>query len=235
MAQFDWKAEANPGESRSEFKERIQSEGDPRALLLDIVDHIRNQIQEVRKRLKKQNVGRRTREDRHDAPDVSDLATTKFRERAEQGHETDADREEFTEEDRDSLEENLIEDKHYSRDIAEEIADATLTRRRKVVFLTKAMDGYAFFNVEHKQGGLTAIVFNTNHLFYEQLIESLEPEIGDESDADLIDRIHKAADTLKRLFAAWARYEMEEVQQKNQLFEMRQEWGKMASIFLEDE
>ena len=235
MAQLDWKAEANPGESRSEFQERIQSEGDPRAILLPIVDHIRDQIQEVRKRLKKQNVGRRTKEDRHDEPDVSDLATTKFRERAEQGHETEADREEFTEEDRDSLEKDLKEDKHYRQDVAHEIAQATFTRKRKVLFLEKAMEGYAFFNVEHKQGGLTEVVFNSNHPFYDQLIDTLRPQIGDETDAELMERIHTAADTLELLFAAWARYEMEEVRQKNRLFEMRQEWGKMARFFLTQE
>ena len=235
MAQFEWRAEANPGESMSEFRERIQSEGDPRALLLPIVDHIRQQIQEVRKRLKKQTEGRRKKPERHDEPTIEDLATTKFRQRAEQGHPTDADSAEFTEEDRKSLEQDLRDDKHYSENVAEKIANATLTRKRKVVFLTKAMEGYAFFNVEHKQGGLTAVVFNTNHPFYEQLMESLEPDIGDESDADLIDRIHKAADTLELLFAAWARYEMEEVQQQNRLFEMRQEWGKMARFFLTEQ
>lgn len=235
MAQFDWKAEANPGESMSEFRDRIQSDGDPRALLLPIVDHVRQQIQEVRKRLKKQNVGRRTSEDRHDEPDVSDLATTKFRQRAEQGHETDADREEFTEEDRENLEKDLKEDKHYREDVAQEIAQATFTRKRKVIFLEKEMEGYAFFNVEHKQGGLTEVVFNSNHPFYDHLIETLRPQIGDETDADLIDRIHTAADTLELLFAAWARYEMEEVRQKNRLFEMRQEWGKMARFFLTEE
>ena len=57
MAQLEWRAEANPGESMSEFRQRIQSEGDPRALLLPIVDHIRQQIQELRKRLKKQTKG----------------------------------------------------------------------------------------------------------------------------------------------------------------------------------
>lgn len=235
MSQFDWKSEANPDEPMSEFRERIQSEGDPRALLLPIVDHIRQQIQEVRKRLKKQTAGRRPKKDRHDKPTVEDLATTKFRERAEQGHETEADKEEFGEEDRKKLEADLKDDKHYSDDIAKEIADATLTRKRKVVFLTKAMEGYAFFNVEHKQGGVTAIVFNTNHPFYEQLIESLEPEIGEETDSELIDRVHKAADTLELLFAAWARYEMEEIRQQNRLFEMRQEWGKMARFFLTDD
>jgi hypothetical protein len=235
MAQFDWRAEANPGESMSEFRERVQGEGDPRALLLPIVDHIRQQIQEVRGRLKKQTAGRRTKTDRHDKPTVEDLATTKFRERAEQGHETEYDKEQFREEDRQKLEEDLKEDKHYSEDVAREIADATLTRKRKVVFLTKAMEGYAFFNVEHKQGGLTAIVFNTNHPFYEQLIESLQPEIGEETDSELIDRVHKAADTLELLFAAWARYEMEEVRQQNRLFETRQEWGKMARFFLTED
>ncbi len=185
MAQFDWKAEADSGESRSEFQERIQREGDPRAILLPVVDHIRNQIQEVRKRLKKQNVGRRTKEGRHDEPDVSDLATTKFRERAEKGHEIKSDREEFTEHDRDSLEKDLTEDKHYRQDVAHEIAQAAFKRKRKVIFIVKAMEGYAFFNVEHKQGGVTEVVFNSNHPFYEQLIESLRPQIGDETDADL--------------------------------------------------
>ena len=235
MAQFEWRTEANPSESMSEFRDRIQSDGDPRALVLPIVEHIRQQIQEVRKRLKKQTAGRRTKQDRHDKPGVEDLATTKFRKRAEQGHVTNADGTKFTEEDRKSLEEDLRDDKHYPENVAEEIAKATLTRKRKVVFLTKAMEGYAFFNVEHKQGGLTAIVFNTNHPFYEQLMESLEPDIGDESDADLIDRIHRAADTLELLFAAWARYELEEVRQQDRLFEMRQEWGKMARFFLTEQ
>ena len=235
MAQFEWRTEANSSESMSEFCKRIQSDGDPRALLVPIVEHIREQIQQVRKRLKKQTAGRRTKQDRHDKPGVEDLATTKFRKRAEQGHSTDADLTEFTEEDRKSLKEDLRDDKDYSENVADKIANATLTRKRKVVFLTKAMEGYAFFNVEHKQGGLTAIVFNTNHPFYEQLLESLEPDIGDESDADLIDRIHKAADTLELLFAAWARYELEEVRQQDRLFEMRQEWGKMARFFLTEQ
>ena len=61
MAQFEWRTEANADESMSEFRDRIQSDGDPRALLLPIVDHIRQQIGEVRKRLKKQTKGRRTK------------------------------------------------------------------------------------------------------------------------------------------------------------------------------
>jgi len=232
MAQFDWQSEATSGESFAEFRDRIKADSDPRPLLLPIVDHIRKQISEVRKRLKKQTAGRRTMNERHDKPSVEDLATSKFKERAEQGHTTDADEQGFNEENKQELEKDLVEDKDYSGDVATDIANAILTRKRKVVFLTKAMDGYAFFNVEHKHGGLTAIVFNTNHPLYEQLIETLEPQLGEETDADLVERVHKAADTLELLFAAWARYEMEEVCKRNELFDMRQEWGKMARFFL---
>lgn len=233
MAQFDWTSEALPGESHSEFRARLQQDGDPRALLLPIVEHIRQQIQQARGLLKRQTAGRRTKQERYDQPAVEDLATSKFKERAEQGHETASDREDFTEDDAKSFEEDLKADKQYRGDVAEEIAQATLSRKRKVVFVTKAMEGYAFFNVEHKQGGLTVIVFNTNHPFYDQLMESLEPQIGgEETDSDLLDRIHRAADTLELLFAAWARYEMEEVTQQSRLFETRQEWGKMARFFL---
>lgn len=236
MAQFDWKSDALPGESHSEFRSRLQQDGDPRALLLPIVEHIHQQIQQARGLLKRQTAGRRTKKERHDKPSVEDLATSKFKERADQGHETVADREEFTQDDAKSFEEDLKTDKQYRDDVAEEIARATLSRKRKVVFVTKAMEGYAFFNVEHKQGGLTVIVFNTNHPFYDQLIESLEPQIGDdETDSDLLDRVHKAADTLELLFAAWARYEMEEVRQQTRLFETRQEWGKMARFFLTEQ
>ena len=235
MSQFDLEAEKEDWESKSEFLERIKSEGDPRALLSPIVDHIRQQIAEMRKRVRKQTEGRRSKNNRYDQPAVEDLATKKFNDRVKQGYRTEHDGQEFSEKDRKSFEEDLKKDKHYSDDVAQQIANATLTRKRKVVFLTKALEGYAFFNVEYMQGGLTAIVFNTSHPFYKQLIESLQPNIGEETDQELLERVHKAADTLELLFAAWARYEMEEVRQQNRLFEMRQEWGKMARFFLIDD
>ncbi len=41
MAQFDWKAEAENGETHTEFRERLQHDGDSRALLLPIAEYIR--------------------------------------------------------------------------------------------------------------------------------------------------------------------------------------------------
>ena len=229
MAKFDWQSEAEDDESQSEFEERLMSEGDPRALLFKTVNHIKKQINEVRKKLKEQAKDRRPNKQRHN--DVEDEATKKNRERAERGHKTEQDDQTFGEKERAELERDLIEEKDYSEDIAKEIAQATFDNQRNVIFVTKMMEGYAFFNIEHKHGGLTQVVFNNNHPFYRQLYEALEPEIGEETDSDLIERINKASETLKLLFAAWARYEMEETEQEG-LSDMRQEWGKMARFFL---
>ncbi len=232
MSQFNWKDEAEQKELRQDFCDRIQSEGDPRALLIDLVDYIREQIQQMRKRLGDQTKGRRTKNERHLKPGPQDLATSKFRERAEQGYKTDSDQKEFKREDRDAFERDLITDKHYAEDVARNIADAVIHRNRKVEFLTGGMDGHAFFKVEHPPGGLTTIVFNTNHPFHNKLIEILDPNMDNETDAMLIDRINQASDTLKLLFAAWARYEMEEVHQRENLFDIRQDWGKMTRFIL---
>lgn len=234
MSQFDISVERDEDESNSDFLERIQSEGDPRALLSPIADHIRDQIAQMRKRLSDQVKGVRKNKQRHDDHSTEDRATEKFQERVKEGHATDYDQENLEETDRDELIKDLVDDKNYANDVARKIVDAVFRKSRRVIFLTKAMDGYAFFNVEHLQGGITAIVFNINHPLYSQLIETLDPKIGEETDKELLDRVQNAADTLELLFAAWARYEMEEVNQKDKFFEIRQEWGKMARFFLAD-
>ncbi|MDA8041572.1 MAG: hypothetical protein MPJ22_04015, partial [Pirellulales bacterium] len=235
MAQFSLEKEAGmSGVSEKEFLEHVEEEGDLRLLLAYTAHYVQEQIKLMRLQVKKQTAGRRKRQ-RHDQPSTADLATAKFRERAKD-RPTEADSRELTEESRKEFERDLEHDKHYPKPLAKQIADEAFARKHKVVFLTKRMDSYAFFSVENHHGGLTPIVFNSSHPFYERLLESLDPqELGDETDADLMARIHRAADTLKLLFAAWARYEMEEMQRRIQMPDMRQEWGKMARFFLTEE
>ena len=236
LAQYDWTTDAEDGESRSSFIERSVADGDPRALLIEIVEHIREQITQLRKRTEQQTKGTRGTggRKRHEEPGVEDTVTSKFRQRAEEGHETPTDSEEFDDQDRDSYEDDLKTDKHYPDDVAKSIADAILTRNRKVAFLEKAMEGYAFFNVESVQGGITNIVFNSNHPFFDQLVKALNPDTEDDTEKELLDRVHMASDTLRTVFSAWARYELEEIRHKQRLADMRQEWGKMTRFFLED-
>ncbi len=234
MAQFDWKEEAEPGEQRSAFRDRILANGDPRGPLIEIAEYIQEQVDEIRRRIKAQTKGKRSTQKRHDDPDVEDQATDKFRERAESGHEAPSDEAGFSDDDKESLQDDLIENDHYSSEGAKNIVDAVVSRKRKVQFSTGHLDGHHFFSTK-QFGDLTKITFNTKHPIYDQLLEALVPETEDDTDADLLDRVHRASDTLKLLFAAWARYELEETQKHDDLMEMRQEWGKMAKVFLREE
>lgn len=233
MSHYDWESEAEPDESEHAFVERMSGEADPKIKLWPIAKHIKRQIRGIKKKLKDQTKGRRLGGDRH-KPGPEDKATTKFNQRAKGGHRTDYDDESFTETDGKNLVDDLVVDKGYSSRTAREIADTVVERHWRVIFLEKSMEGYSFFNVEQKHGGITEVVFNTNHPFHEQLIESLETKIDNESHPDLASRLEKASDTIRILFSAWARYEMEEMSQQDKLSEMRQEWGKMARFFLKE-
>lgn len=236
LAQYDWRTEAEDGETRSEFCNRRQEEGDPRGLLIPIVEHIREQISQLRKRTEQQTKNTRGgSRQRHEDPGPEDTATSKFKKRAEEGHKAEGDEDKFDNEARDRYEEDLKEDKNYPDEVAAKIADAILTKGRKVSFLDKALDGYAFFTVESKQGGVTNVVFNSNHPFFDQLIKTLRPDPEDDTEQQLLQRVNMASDTLQIVFAAWARYEIEEARQKGKLADMRQEWGKMTRDFLIDD
>lgn len=236
MAQFDWESEAEAGERYTEFKDRLREEGDPRAELMDIAQYIHEQLRQVRARLKDQTKGLRSGGGRrHDETSVEDRASTKFKERADSGHKTEQDAQVFDTQAKQSLVEDLVTRKKYPERAAHEIADAVKKRGKRVIFVVAELDGYAFFKVEQRPGGITEIIFNTAHPAYEQLVTALDSDLEGATDRDLVERIGNASDTMRMLFAAWARYEMEDVQNKGKINEMRQEWGKMARVFLSDD
>jgi len=233
MSQFDWKTEADPGESYLEMKERLLAEGDHHVYLIDIVLYIRDQLSQVRARLADQTKGTRSGQKRHEDVSVEDRASTKFKQRAQEGHTTSEDSNVFDAKASEQLKNDLIDDKKYSEQVAEEIAKAVASRDRRVLFLEKDSEAYSFFNIEQRPGGITEIIFNRKHPAFKSLIMALDQEIPDDvTTKELMARIGNAADTLKMLFAAWARYEMEDLPNRQRISDMRQDWGKMARIFL---
>ena len=219
-----------------DLKERLIAEGDPKVELIDIVQYIRDQLSNVRERLKDQTKGMRSGLKRYDNTGIEDRASTKFKQRAVEGYKTDQDDKSFGEKEREQLQYDLVENKHYPEQVAEDIASAVKKRNRKVIFLEQENESYAFFQIEQRPGGVTEIIFNKRHPAYESLILALNKEIIEGTgEGDLIARIQNASDTLKMLFAAWARYEMEDVPNRQRIKDMRQDWGKMARIFLQEE
>lgn len=234
MAQFEWQAEAEPGESYMDFKRRLQEEGDTRCLLLDIGHYIREQLRQMRSRLQDQTKGRRSGGRRHDDVSVEDTASTKWKERANRGYRTDTDDERYDDDAQKQLYQDLVENKHYDKEVAREIAMAVRKRGRKIIFVTAETDSQAFFNVDIRPGGITEVVFNSRHPTYSKLIKVLDTDVSEATDSDLVSRIQNASDTLKLILAAWARYEEEDVPSREKIRDIRHEWGKMAKEFLAD-
>jgi hypothetical protein len=234
MSQFEWESEAESGEKYMDFKRRLQEEGDTRYLLIDMVQHIKDQLKEVRKRLQDQTKGCRSGGRRHEDVSVEDTASTKWKERAEGGYTTSFDDELYDDEAQEKLYEDLVNNKHYDERAAREIAIAVQRRERKVIFVTADSDSQAFFNVDIRPGGITEVVFNSRHPAYDKLIKILDTDLSDASDSDLVSRTQNASDVLKLLLAAWARYEEEDVPSREKIRDIRHEWGKMAKDFLTD-
>lgn len=233
MATFKWEDDAEEGESSIAFKQRLHEEGDPRYHLIDITNYIRQQVTEVRKRLEDQTKGQRSKSSRHERPTTDDRATKAFRDRADE-RSVDSDRETLDELAKEALIKDL-EKKRYEPDVARDIAQTAQDKERKVLFLVEDWEGHAFFKVESKPGGITEIVFNSSHPAYKQLLQVLSPEFRDEvSESVLLKSIDEASSTLKMLFAAWARLEIEEMSndRREKLKSMRQDWGQLAKTFL---
>lgn len=233
MAHFNWRDEANEGESFMDLKRRLAEDHDPRALLMEITAYIQDKaLKTLRKLIEDQGKGLRKGSKRYDTS-VEDLATTKFNERAEQGHKTEQDGKQFDDAAQKALVKDLVDTKQYSERVAQEIADAVVRRNRRVIFVDADFDGYAFFKIDQKPGGITEVVFNKQHPAYVQLMRVLDIEgIENVTEKELLSRVQTASDTVRMLFAAWARYEMEDVANRQRIDDIRQEWGRMARDFL---
>jgi len=233
MRHFDWNHEKEEDESFLAFKERLRDEGDPKVHLIDISQYIIDQLAEVRAKLKAQTKGVRTPRERHDSLQPDDRASDKFKERAKEGFTANSDDEEWDSQAEQALIEDL-KDKDYPKRAAEQIARAVSTRDRRTIFVESHSDSLAFFEIESKPGGLTEIVFNTSHNAYEGLMKALDAGVEGASNGDLVERIQNASDTLRLLFAAWARYEIEDMPNRQRIRISRHEWGKMAEVFLDE-
>lgn len=233
LAQYDLESERNPDETPGAFKDRMQDEGDTRYLLLDIARDIKDQLRSIRGAIALQNVSKRSKKTRYEEPSVEDAATDQYRNRREEGFKTNADGESFTEENQGKLKEDLKE-KGYSEEDADDIIVAVKSRGREVIFVEAEVDNPAFFSVDAKFG-VTEIVFNRRHPAYDKLIRTLDEDVSEANGADLLSRVQNASATLKLLFAAWARYEEEDLHSRDTIRDMRFDWGRMARKFLADQ
>lgn len=160
-----------------------------------------------------------------------------MRERQEEGHRGASDRDEtLPPEQRQAAIERTLIDEGVAETAARELAASTVSDGLKYVFAEADLETTAFFSVKPR-GGALVITLNTNHPAYDHLVEVLERTEAISDPNRLQDRLNRAADGLKLLLSAWARYEDEQPDGKlrTQAADARTDWGCMARRFLERE
>ena len=238
LARTEWQELAEDDEDFLEVVTRLKEDGDPRGWLLKLSDAISRNLEQLRSTIKAEGAGKRSsRRTRHGAPD--DVTTTVNKGWKERSKEQPLEGEENAPTDHDLAEirVDLTENKQYNKDDAEDLVLLIKDADLKVVFLEADFpDAFQFFNVEMK-GNITEITFNRQHPGFDDIfatIATADEDVGPLSREEVVERLTRAVNATKIVFAGWARYEREAgVDRAKALRKVRFDWGQMAAQFLQ--
>ena len=238
LASTDWRElRENPDEEFLEVVNRLKDDGDHRGWLLELSDSINRNLKELRSLVKAQGAsGRSSRKKRHgEADDVTNAVNTAWKERSKdnpvEGDKEDPDLAE--------VRDDLTKNKGLSAQDADELVSLIRDAQLRVVFLEADFpDPFQLFNVEMK-GNITEITFNRRHPGFDDLFGTValdDPDMSSLTQEEVTEKLVRAANATKVVFAGWARYEREAgIDRARALQKVRLGWGQMAAQFLEPE
>ncbi len=230
----DVKKEQEKGRTLLDIKAELEEDDDPRAPLIEICEYINRHLSNLRKVVKGQNKDSKATINQAKNEKVEKKATEVTNFRKEQGYvgQSDEDEKKPPQQRKEEITETLIET-GIDDESAQKVAERSVTNNSKFNFIEFAFEGNAFFTVRTK-GGAINVMINKSHPAYENLLEVLNETIEGTSVTDLKSRLDKASMGLKLLLAAWARYEDETPDglRRDQVQEVREDWGKYAKQFL---
>ena len=221
-----------------QLREELEEEGDPKAFLIEIAQKIKTQLNAIRGVIKLQtkNANRQSNVRHSTGPSSAEqIATEATRSRVEQGFVGTSDGQEVSPEAQKKAEvTKSLESEGVTN--ASEVVDWIFKNNLKYSFVEAEFESSAFFSVKSK-GGKIIVSLNTSHPAYDKLVEVLDESTDGVSQEELEQRLKNASDGLKLLLMAWARYEDEQPdgKLKTVVQESRQDWGRIARQFLQEE
>ena len=240
LATTDWKELAEEGEVFRDVVNRLKEEGDPRGWLLELSDSIKRNLQQLREHIRGQSKGVRssTKKRHSQADEATETVNIAWKERSKTVPLGESEQSP-TQDDLNDIRTDLTQNKDYSEDFAEELVSLIKDADLSVVFLEADFpDSFQLFNVELK-GNITEIVFNRRHPAFDDIfgtVTTVDEDVSELLKEELIERLTRACNSAKVIFAAWARYEREAgLERASALERVRFDWGQIASKFLRPE
>ena len=235
LARTEWRELREDDEEFRDVVKRLKEDGDHRGWLLELSDAIRRNLKKLRESIKAQSAGKRSsRKTRHGDPDdVTQTVNRVWKERSRDVPVHGDDQAPNLVE----LAKDLRENKHYNKEDAEELVSLIRDAHLRVVFLEADFpDPFQLFNVEMK-GNITEITFNRQHPGFDNIFGTVamdEQDVSSLTREEVVERLTRAVNATKIVFAGWARYEREAgVDRAKALRKVRVAWGQMAAQFLE--
>lgn len=219
------------GLSRAEYAEQLQLDNDPRLVMYEVSKTVDSMLSTMRKQVNRMRDGERNKKPGVEGggSSVEDIATRALRRRQLKLGETGvSDRaENEPEPDRTETLTEEIQQEGMDADTARGIAVDYVSRRLKFRFRQNEYPGFSVFDVTSK-AGLILITINTKHPAHAHLFDLLSGEDGSDPE-------NPALQALELLLTAWARMEDEaSPERKEELEDIRGEWGRIARDFLRE-
>ena len=240
LAAFDWRREALEGEeSIGDVRRRMEADGDPRVLLLQVHEQIRRCRRVMRPLVREARKKRGQDSDASTEESIANAqATAAIRRRKEEGHQgqSDIDAETGTpKEHKQKQVDSLVDKHHLDRDDALQRVDETIRSGSLVRWIQSAQQSPAFFDVEPLPN-VVQVAFNTNHPVHSHLWAIMHPDLADDATpSEIQERLEKAAMAFRVLIYSWARFEEEQTERaRREVRNARFEWGKYAEEFFDD-
>jgi len=217
------------GLTPGEYLDQLKENEDPRQVMYEISTQIRRNLNTLREQIKRMMSGVRAGEGDPAPPgsaeEIATRATRKRRERLGVRGRSDKEETRPVNERTEELKRELI-DEGVDEDTAQMLAVSVVRSNVKFIFTNAEIPGAAFFDIKSRAGTII-IQINTRHPARDHLFELLK---ADNAEAD-----PPALKALKLLLTAWARLEDESGDtRRQQLEDIRQDWGRMARDFLQE-
>jgi len=218
------------GLTPQEYRDQLRENEDPRQVMYEISSEIRRNLNTLREQIKRLMSGERTTDDGLIAPpgsaeDIATRATERRRKRLGAIGRSDQEEIRPVNERTEELTRELI-DEGVDEDTAQRLAVSVVKSNVKFIFQNAEIPGAAFFDIKSRAGTII-IHINTRHPARDHLFELLK---ADNAEAD-----PPALKALKLLLTAWARLEDESGDtRRQQLEDIRQDWGRLARDFLQE-
>lgn len=209
-------------DTEQEYLRDLEENSDSLLQVLKVVSVIKKQITALTKSLETINVeGKGVKLDpgqQKPSESAATKATVGSQHRAKTGHQA---KEDHTEElKKDDVVDHLKNAGGMTQEEAEEKAERLILTGNRFLIEDVARDSDAFFDVATSKG-LTLVLFNTNHVFYQKLISKLDEE---------------QLEVMQTAIAGFARVMNETTDEKrhNYLNTIRREWGMVIKEFFDE-